>query len=132
MSHGRTQLCPWKSQCQRPVQRPDRGGSCIPSPWGQWPQDWGATGHQVLPPFLPELCRGMYEGMGLLLRGMVLLPLGDAELVFQFVLQLCGGSGHFCLKNCSCRWHGSREAIRHSGGRDPKESFQPAVYKVNF
>lgn len=73
----------------------------------------------------------MYEGMGLLLHGMALLPLGDAVLVFQFVLQLHGGSGHFCLKNCSCRRHGSREAIRHAGGRDPKESFQPAVYKVN-
>ena len=97
MSHGRTQLCPWKSQCQCLVQQPDCSGFCTPSPWGQWPQDWGATGDQVLPPFLPELCCGMYEGMGLLLHGMALLPLGDAVLVFQFVLQLRGGSGHLLL-----------------------------------
>lgn len=37
----------------------------------------------------------LYEGMGLLLRGVSLLPLGDAVLVCQFVLQLHGGSGHF-------------------------------------
>ena len=37
----------------------------------------------------------LYEGMGLLLCTISLLPLGDAALVFQFVLQLCGGLGHF-------------------------------------
>lgn len=61
MSHGRTQLCLGKGQCQRPVQGPDHGGSCTPTAWGLWPQDWGAAGEQVvvLPPFLPQLCYGM-------------------------------------------------------------------------
>lgn len=36
-----------------------------------------------------------YQGTGLFLCGISLLPLGDVALVFQFVLQLRGGLDHF-------------------------------------
>ena len=40
-----------------------------------------------------------HEGMGLLLRRISLLPLGDAALVLQLLLQLCGGQATSSLSS---------------------------------
>jgi len=138
MSHGRPRLSP-----QRSVPAPSTGTRpqqlLQPLSWGQRPQDWGTAGDRavVVPPFLPRLCCGMLtptKGWGCSSAGSLCSLWATLRWCFSSCFSCAEDRPHphSRLKNGGCRWHWSREAVRHSGSRDLKESFQPAVNKVNF
>lgn len=74
----------------------DCSGSCIPSPQGQWPQDWAAAGAATT--CCPVCARDDHPykrtGLWILCRSS-LLPLGVVTLVFLFQLQQSAGTNHF-------------------------------------